>query len=496
MRAYRAKFGGTIVLALSILCTAGCGKAQDGAPKPPTLAKGTKIALPPPPQKGTTYYVSPQGNNTNTGAKESPWASPGFASRRLKPGDTLVLLTGTYPLSVYDDDILIPPSGAPDNWIVIKGEEGKRPTLAGRDNLAMAMNLSAANCLWVENIEITHDPQAKGDKAQFRDGIVIVEKPCQHIVLKDLHIHHLDEFGLNFQDVSDLKIVQCRIEYCGFGAIGGPAAQQGGWRNVLIRGCRLAYCGHHYQGTDGANRPYDRPDGFGIEPSDGPIEIAETVAEHNRGDGLDSKAANTYIHHCIVANNSCDGVKLWAGGSRVENTLIYGRGDGDKTPTPWSPIVIGTEKAGATFDFDHVTVDDELGGNYILHAQYDTPKVPIRLTVRNTIFRGVGERCPLFTAQATALTAEGNLFFFPKSESVLEQGETSCASDAVGKLGPGNRYGDPLFVSPAWGKEGDYHLKPGSPAVGAGVPSDAPSADLDGKPRAQGKPCAIGAYEP
>jgi len=46
------------------------------------------------------------------------------------------------------------------------------------------------------------------------------------------------------------------------------------------------------------------------------------VTVNNRKDGLDSKAANTTIRRSIVANNSCDGVKLWAGDSRVENTLI------------------------------------------------------------------------------------------------------------------------------------------------------------------------------
>lgn len=77
--------------------------------------------------------------------------------------------------------------------------------------------------------------------------------------------------------------------------------------------------------SSGSDRPYDRPDGFGIEPSDGPVEIVRTVAEHNYGDGLDSKAANTSIRQCTVSNNSCDGIKLWGGGSVVENTLIYGR---------------------------------------------------------------------------------------------------------------------------------------------------------------------------
>jgi hypothetical protein len=50
---------------------------------------------------------------------------------------------------------------------------------------------------------------------------------------------------------------------------------------------------------------------------------------------------------------------------------------------------------------------------------------------------------------------------------------------------------DPLFVSPS---QGDFHLQPGSPAIGAGTGTGAPFGDLECKVRAS--PPAIGAYEP
>lgn len=107
-------------------------------------------------------------------------------------------------------------------------------------------------------------------------------------------------------------MIGCRIEYCGITGIGGPPRQFGGWRNVEIVSRTLAYNGHYYQGRF-YQGPYsdprqeeqwpDRPDGFGIEESDGPILIKNTISMHNRGDGLDSKARNTTIEECIVANN-------------------------------------------------------------------------------------------------------------------------------------------------------------------------------------------------
>jgi hypothetical protein len=442
---------------------------------------------------GRTYYVSPRGKDTNPGTKKEPWVSPGPASRRLKPGDTLVILGGRYVLSRYDEDIITPPSGKPGAWTIIKGEEGKRSVLTGRDNLVTAIDLSGKSYVRIENLEITHDARAEGEKRHFQDGVEMLEGPGSHIVLKDLYIHHIDEFGINIQDVEDLKVIGCRIEYAGFGAVGGPAGEHGGWRNVLIKGCRLSYGGHYYQGGNGANRPYDRPDGFGIESSVGPIEILDTVAEHNYGDGLDSKAANTTIRKAVVANNSCDGIKLWGDNSGIENTLIYGRGDGNSEATPWSAIVIGTERKNARFEITNVTVDDTLGGNYLMYVQYDKPDLPVHLTIRNSIFRGTGPRSSIFVGRATQLVAEHNLFYLPNTNFILIQGDKEYTAREISAIGAGNLYGDPLFVAPAWGKTGDYHLKPESPAINSGLSRGSPSEDIQGNPRDTTPD--VGAYE-
>ena len=59
--------------------------------------------------------------------------------------------------------------------------------------------------------------------------------------------------------------------------------------------------------------------------------------------------------------------------------------------------------------------------------------------------------------------------------------------------GAGNRKADPLFVDPLGG---DYHLRPGSPAIDAGSAiAEALPADHDGLPRFQGRAPDLGAYE-
>ncbi|MCG6964506.1 MAG: PKD domain-containing protein, partial [Acidobacteria bacterium] len=249
---------------------------------------------------------------------------------------------------------------------------------------------------------------------------------------------------------------------------------------------------HYYQGGDGSARPYDRPDGFGCETSAGPIVIEDTTAEHNYGDGLDSKASNTTIRRCVVANNSCDGVKLWGGGSRVESTLIYGRGDGDATPAPWAAIVIDTTESGASFELVNVTVDDALGQNYLVYVQYDDA-TSIGLTIRNSIFRATGQDCPIWLRDTVSLAADHNLFYLPLNTTILTHGNTDYTAATISGLGAGNASADPLFVAPAWGSDGNYHLQSGSPAIDAGTATGAPVDDLDGVPR-DATP-DLGAYE-
>lgn len=438
---------------------------------------------------GATYYVSPLGDNANPGTMDAPWASPGYASRLLSPGDTLVILDGRYSLSVYDHDIVKPASGTSGAWVTIRGEAGSRPVLAGSGDLSCAVDLSGAAYVRLENLEITSD-----EGAPFRTGIAGSGGPVEHVILEDLFIHHLDEMGMDFADVFDLQVLDCRITYCGFGSMGGPAGTHG-WRKVLVRGCELSHSGHYYRGGPGPG-PYDRPDGFGIEPSSGPVEIACTRAEHNRGDGLDSKARNTSIHHCVVANNRCDGVKLWGDGSRVVNTLVYGTGDGEGGASPWAGIVIGQDGAeNARFEIINVTLHDNPQREaYPIYVQYgeDAPTI---LLLRNTVISG--GYGPAYFGDAVDLEADHDLFFRPGEEvQVHACGRDYTASQLeAGELGEGNLSRDPLFLSPAWGSAGDYHLREDSPAIDAGTSLLAPPDDLDGMPRPYGESCDIGAYE-
>lgn len=88
---------------------------------------------------------------------------------RLLQGDALIILGGRYTLSQYDADIITRPSGTAGAWITISGQAGNRPILAGRNNLATAVDLPGAQYMRRQNLEITHDNTASGEAAWFRE---------------------------------------------------------------------------------------------------------------------------------------------------------------------------------------------------------------------------------------------------------------------------------------------------------------------------------------
>ena len=80
--------------------------------------------------KGSIYYVSPQGDDANSGTQDKPFGSFEYAIGKLKAGDTLYLLDGT-----YSEKMILPAQlqGNADQYITIAGAPGATATLDGTD---------------------------------------------------------------------------------------------------------------------------------------------------------------------------------------------------------------------------------------------------------------------------------------------------------------------------------------------------------------------------
>ena len=56
-----------------------------------------------------------------------------------------------------------------------------------------------------------------------------------------------------------------------------------------------------------------------------------------------------------------------------------------------------------------------------------------------------------------------------RSTKLVHGGVRDYKAGQVSQLGPGNIYDDPLFLAPAFGKSGNYHVKTNSPVVDKGM---------------------------
>jgi hypothetical protein len=89
------------------------------------------ISPPPTPGPNRIFYLSPNGNDSNTGASEQdPWATLDHAWQFLYPGDTLVLLDGIYYQSLDPNER----SGEPGNPITIRAKNDGKAIIDGQGN--------------------------------------------------------------------------------------------------------------------------------------------------------------------------------------------------------------------------------------------------------------------------------------------------------------------------------------------------------------------------
>jgi len=163
----------------------------------------------------------------------------------------------------------------------------------------------------------------------------------------------------------------------------------------------------------------------------------------------------------------------------IINNLIANSGIEDLNGSDGLQLV-GTANTRYTFNLVNNTIADNTRGAILYALQAAGSSVRIF----NTILSGSGANFDiLFTREGTQRVGDLSL--------------RNCLIDrdplmVVGRNG--NITGNPQFVAPL---DGDYHLRPHSPAINAGDSTVAglPATDLDGNPRIVGSAVDVGAYE-
>lgn len=406
------------------------------------------------------YYVAPDGSDSGDGSMTSPLRSITFALGFAGPGDSVILLPGT-----YQEEVTVSGSGSFGAEIFLLGEPG-RVFLKGAGG---GVGLEVADGVGhVHVVGITIENFATG---------VLLAAGSHDVTLTQVEAINNAGIGFKIDGGVDVLIENSRAaDNCGHGievsagsgniAIGDTASSRNG-----------VSCG-------------SASDGFHVSSFASEVTISRSRAIANAGDGFDLRGANMLLSRAQAWDNADRGVKAERN-AEVETALLVRNKVG---------IELTGAFAGGSLLVRSSTIFTE--GSYGLLV--GAGRQPVSATIVNSLIAGSAKSLEY---QVTAdLTEHHNLYYRSPAGSshiVVKDGGSTLAQfdakaindgswSAYSGQGQGSMAADPSFAATDFG---DFSLRRASPAVDAGDDAAAPSVDLIGNARPMGLAVDIGAIE-
>jgi Right handed beta helix region len=458
-------------------------------------------ALDAPASSGVTYFVSPNGLDTNSGTISSPWRSINHATSKDSPvraGDTIQVEQG-----VYTELVTLDKSGDSSlGNITLKanGAVTLRDPNPNQGGFREGVIQSAGKSNWtIDGFRIENTSWAGISLRDARNMIVRNNYTYQTgasgiIVLPDLNYGGGDAEVTN----SNIKILNNTIERANWN-----------WKT-----------GNEFLGTQESLTIWG-VDGF---------EVANNTLKEGKKEGIDVKVGsrNGSLHNNTITSQATisgtpdgynGGPALYIDGNRasifnisIYNNTIYNNtadaiaisdevsGQGDVSNIRvYNNVIYGNGRKGINSGAG-VTIDSNVRDVEILHNTFFNNvqafnvtglagggKKASNITIRNNIMANSTFRNG-FIGDADNVTVTNNLFTNGFPELFQKQGVL------INENGSNNITGEPNFINSSGN---DFHLNSSSPAINVGfqsIPSYA-SKDKDDITRPQNGGIDIGAYE-
>ncbi|MFF0023049.1 right-handed parallel beta-helix repeat-containing protein [Streptomyces sp. NPDC005496] len=403
-----------------------------------------------------TYYVSPSGSDSNSGTSAgSPFRTLQKAADLTRPGDTVLLMSGTFRETARGFDVVnITRSGSPGKPITYRAAPGQKPVInpvRGWNGI----NISGASYINVTGLEIKGNSaslsladaerRSKPKEPDFNTNCLNASKNPKtgaaphHLTITGNHVHHCPGAGISAIDADHVVIDRNRVHsnawYTVYGASGisilrALDSDRGDGKQYKIRITGNVAYDNETKVKWAECRCYS--DGNGI--------IIDTLKGKPSGTGTD------YQGRVLVANN----VTFDNGGSGIHSYK-----------SQHVDIVNNTAYKNA-----RSTRMESYAGIYALDSR------DVRI-LNNVSYNRTGGATNS-KHKNVDVTYDYNLYFNGKRPEVQ---------------GPHDIVADPEFenasTDPA---SADFRLKKGSPAVGSGTAFPQAATDFAGVQRSSAKP--------
>ena len=473
---------------------------------------------------GHDYYVSPGGNDVNSGkSSDQPMADLSALINAYHPhaGDTIHVAPGTYHLLT---DIVL---GAQDSGVTIVGPTDPSAGAAILDRGNTSSSANVFDVVGATDVTLSHlaltgaggsavsVPDSAGSDRLTIDGCdmygnadntnglgqVQIDVGNANFVLENSLIH--DTLGSKGVNVFGVGLVINNEIYSnggeGIDASGTVMVEQNTVYDNVQTGISARGSGTLVtNNTVYGERSLSYLDGVGIILDDG-AQAQGNVAYNNASGmavGSDSVAIGNDVH-----DNSDSGIQVTFGNATIRGNSVHDNligievQDRGKSAQILNNLVYDNTQVGVYLSG---SINSELDNNTIYQPLGDAVQATnggsggtSGLRLRNNIlWVSVGADLNIASDSQAGFDSDNNLFFVSPDSyahlgiwgnttvdvatSALHDWQTISSGDA------NSVFGDPKFVTV---NKADFHLSSGSPAAGAGDPLSAPAVDYDGKLR-------------
>ncbi len=417
------------------------------APPPPALSAGNPASA-----RQADFYVAPDGSDSNPGTRSQPWRTIQRAADSLLPGDTVYIRAGTFRERV------LPLNSGSDaaHWITYSAYPGEVVTIDGTGINVPAdeglIYILQKSYIRMAGLQIVHSSYAG-----------LLAEDSDHITIENIRTYDTASSGIGIWGGSHVLLAGNRVEQAGSNGM-QECITVAGTGTFEVRDCEVLQC---------------RKEGITAKDGASNGKIWRNRVHHTDHVGIYVDGEFTYTFNIEVFQNTI-------------HDIVYKDG-----------ITVATEAGGLVENvsiYNNLTYDNGFFGIGISACCPVAEHHPIRNVriLNNTVCRNgtsgwgggisIGENPDLEGIVVRNNIVSQNVSFqiaadaaVPPASLAVDHNLIDGYRDYEGETdGTDMVLGDPRFVNPA---AADFHLRPGSPAIGKGSSLLAPAQDHDGFPR-------------